>query len=833
MLQSIAPLITIALLNVTIGSYVLHQRTTGVTNRAFAFFAFSIASWTVSIALAHHVAVASTLWTRMTFASASLMLFFLLILFRTFPNEPQFVWTWQLATFAGSAVTLVILSFTPLIVHEATLGADGLKASYGLLHRLFAFYAYSTFAASCFMVARKYRASSGLVRLQFHYLLLGLLVPVLGVTFTNLLIPLMFGTSRLGQYGPYFGLIFLGFTAHALIRYRFMNIRLVLQRGITFLLALSSAFSVLVLALIAVWAYAPLRLASSEIPVLLVGSLVIGLLLPPLRGLFGRLIDRYVYRSDMNYQSALRDASRNLVGILDLDNLVDYTLRTALKAVRAERAALYLGTTDGLLLQAERAEHSDLAISLPHSLPDSSPLVTYFKTLSEKTLSEPLVAEEIPKRLQTYQARSLLDVLNAHKWGLVVPITPEHRLRGLLSLGPKLSGDPFYPDELEFLSILTNQVGIAVRNAQLYKEVLLANQYVENILRTMDSGVITVDDKGRVAVCNSTAVRLTGLSRERLTSLNVDTLPGPIGSQLQQTLSDGNARSQVETALPGAEGQRTPLVCSTSALQDERGTIIGALIVFSDLSKIKALESEKATAERLASLGSLASGIAHEIKNPLVAIKTFAELLPERFSDTDFRVDFSKVVKTEIERIDGLVGRLRGLAAPTLETEAATDIREPISETLSLLRGQLEQTQTTVQRNLGSSRALVSIEPAQAKQLFLNLFLNAIEAMPLGGELCVSVVRLQRQGQSWIQVAISDTGPGIPDAIRAKIFNPFFTTKAGGTGLGLAICRSIVDAHRGTIWAETSTSVPGTTIFVEFPGANVQVQVTERRTVLR
>jgi PAS domain S-box-containing protein len=828
MLESIAPLITIALLNVTIGSYVLHQRTTGVTHRAFAFFAFSIASWTVSIALAHHVAVASTLWTRTTFASASLMLFFLLILFRTFPNEPQFVWTWQLATFAGSAVTLVILSFTPLIVHEATLGANGLKASYGPLHRLFAFYAYSTFAASCFMVARKYRASSGLVRLQFHYLLLGLLVPVLGVTFTNLLIPLMFGTSRLGQYGPYFGLIFLGFTAHALIRYRFMNIRLVLQRSITFLLALSSAFFVLVLGLIAVWAYAPLRLESSEIPVLLVGSLAIGLLLPPLRGLFGRLIDRYFYRSDMNYQSALRDASRNLVGILDLDKLVDYTLRTALKAVRAERAALYLGTADGLLLQAERAEHSDLAISLPHSLPYSSPLVTYFKTLSE-----PLVAEEIPKRLQAYQARSLLDVLNAHKWGLVVPITPEHRLQGLLSLGPKLSGDPFYPDELEFLSILTNQVGIAVRNAQLYKEVLLANQYVENILRTMDSGVITVDDKGRVALCNSTAARLTGLSRECLTSLNVDTLPGPIGSQLQQTLSDGNARSQVETALPGEEGQRTPLVCSTSALQDGRDTIIGALIVFSDLSKIKALESEKATAERLASLGSLASGIAHEIKNPLVAIKTFAELLPERFSDTDFRVDFSKVVKTEIDRIDGLVGRLRGLAAPKPETEAATDIREPISETLSLLRGQLEQMQTTVQRNLGPSRALVNIDPAQAKQLFLNLFLNAIEAMPLGGQLCVSVVRLQRQGQPWIQVVTSDTGPGIPDAIRAKIFNPFFTTKAGGSGLGLAICRTIVDAHRGTIRAETVTSVPGTTILVEFPGASVQVQVTERRTVLR
>jgi signal transduction histidine kinase len=275
------------------------------------------------------------------------------------------------------------------------------------------------------------------------------------------------------------------------------------------------------------------------------------------------------------------------------------------------------------------------------------------------------------------------------------------------------------------------------------------------------------------------------------------------------------------------------LVCSTSALKDHRGEVIGALVVFSDLSKVKALENEKNAAERLASFGSLVSGIAHEIKNPLVAIKTFAELLPERFSDTDFRDDFSKVVRIEIDRIDGLVGRLRGLAAPRPEIEAATDIREPILETLSLLRGQLEHMETTVQRNLGSSRALVSIDPAQAKQLFLNLFLNAIEAMPPGGQLGVSVVRLQRQGQPWIRVEVSDTGPGIPDAIRAKIFDPFFTTKAGGSGLGLAICRSITDAHRGTIRAETVTPGAGTTILVEFPGANAQAQVEERNAVLR
>jgi signal transduction histidine kinase len=273
-------------------------------------------------------------------------------------------------------------------------------------------------------------------------------------------------------------------------------------------------------------------------------------------------------------------------------------------------------------------------------------------------------------------------------------------------------------------------------------------------------------------------------------------------------------------------------VCSTSALRDDKGHILGALVVFSDLSKIKELENEKRRAERLASFGALVSGIAHEIKNPLVAIKTFAELLPERFSDTDFRADFSKVVRIEIDRIDGLVARLRGLAAPTPDTLAPIDLREPISDTLSLLRAQLEHTQTTVDRDLGSSQTLVAIDPSQAKQLFLNLFLNALEAMTPGGRLAVRILRSHRQGQPWIQVLITDTGPGIPDLIRGKIFEPFFSTKARGSGLGLAICRSITDAHRGTIRAESASRGAGTTIIVEFPAAIAGVRLEERSALL-
>ncbi len=454
----------------------------------------------------------------------------------------------------------------------------------------------------------------------------------------------------------------------------------------------------------------------------------------------------------------------------------------------------------------------------------TSPLVAYVRSSQQTLVREDASREPENAALQS-AARQLVELSG----DLGLPLVQQQSVIGLVVVGPKRSGDPFFADDLDLLSTLTAQAAVAMKNAQLYQQVLIVNQYVENIIRTMDSGVVTVDAAGHVALCNSTASRLTGLSREHLLTLDVGTLPKSLGSQLQSTLLDGHPRSQVETALPTEADRSTPLVCSTSALRDDRGKILGALVVFSDLSKIKELENEKRRAERLASFGALVSGIAHEIKNPLVAIKTFAELLPERFSDIDFRDDFSKVVVTEIDRIDGLVGRLRSLAAPAPETVAAVDLREPISETLALLRGQFEQTQTTVVRNLSQSQAFVTIDPGQVKQLFLNLFLNALEAMTPGGQLTVTISRLYRDHQNWIQVLVNDTGPGIPEVIRSKVFEPFFTTKARGSGLGLAICRSITDAHKGTIRMETKSPGSGTTIVVEFPSAGSGVRIEEQR----
>lgn len=829
-MSQIGLLLIVAVLNSGLGALIYSRNPRQLVNRSFALFAFSLAGWSLTQVSRLAGGEPAIFWARSAFFMASISAFALVLFLHVFPFQRSLRTSLPVRILGASAAAFSLFSvLTPWIVISATRTPTGRTLIYGPLYDAFAVYVACCIGYSIAALAQKTRGARGAERQQLKYVFVALLVPGILAMTTNLIVPLLTGTSSLSHFGPLWSLIIIAMMAHAIIRHRLMNIRVEIRQGVVYISAIATAACVFFILVEAF--HRVVGRDSTSVPLVeaVIFAVIVAIVFQPLKGWLHDSFNRYLYRQTYDYQRTLREASRRLSTTLDLRSLMEYLVQIVDRTFTVDSVAVYLWDQQNRTFRRQlyRAQPERTALVPPQDLLDNSELVRYVRQEESALAREDSVRQSDNRTLGA--AAKELESLGAD---LAIPLMRDHNVEGIFVLGPKRSGDPYFGDDLDLLSTLTGQAAVAIQNAQLYQQVLLANEYVENILRTMDSGVITVDAKGAVALCNSTAARLTNLSRERLSTLSVDTLPNTLGSQLQQTLFDGLPRSQAETNLPSEGDRLTPLVCSTSALRDERGSIIGALIVFSDLSKIKALESEKRRAERLASFGSLVSGIAHEIKNPLVAIKTFAELLPERFSDTDFRDDFSKVVKTEIDRIAGLVDRLRGLATPKPETIAATDIRDPISDTLALLRGQIEQMQMVVKRDLGSSQVLVAIDPAQAKQLFLNLFLNAIEVMTPGGHLSVVVSRMHRQGQPLVQVAVSDTGPGIPDAIRAKVFEPFFTTKPRGSGLGLAICRSITDAHRGTIRAETAVPGGGTTILVEFPAANVQARI-EEQTALR
>ena len=832
MTARLAFIVIAAIANFGLGAFVYLKQSRNAINRHFAFFSFSVAAWTLSNGLVSTYAGTEWgyVWARFAFASASLIPITFLWFSDVFPSRDPHLSRRLISALSVVAACSIIVSFTPLMVRSTALLNDSLQVAYGPLHLPFGIYLVCCFGASLFVLLKKLGTSTGLENLQVRYLFAAVLLAALGATVTNLVIPLVLDTSKFSPYGPLFGMLMIAIIAHAIIRHRLLDIRLVIRDGAVYVGAIvvtASAFFGLAEALHHLTGFQRTAIPIFEAVVL---AITVSIFFGPLKDRLQTALNRYVYRRTYDYQRIVRETSLRLSTMLDLQSLLGYLADTLDRTFNVELVNIYL-REDSLRAFTARQIHSRHGW---HGGDHSYPRISYDSALtihltnSKRTLHRDDATDGLPQPYISDAVATLRELGGE----IVFPLFEDEVLSGFIIVGPKRSGDPYFSRDIDLLSTLASQAAVAMKNAHLYNQVVVANEYVDNILSTMESGVIAVDASGHISLFNPAAHRLTGMTFTPSAGLSYRDLPAPLAMPLRDTLTQGRSHSQLDAVLQGPDGNAVPLVYSTAKLQDKDGKTHGALVVFSDLSRLKELEREKQRAERLASFGALAAGVAHEIKNPLVAIRTFAELLPERFNEVDFREDFSKVVIKEISRIDDLVARLRGIAATAPQQVGAVDLREPITETLTLLRGQLEQTHTAVVRDFKDPAPYVAIEESQLKQLFLNLFLNAIEAMGTGGTLTVRITRKHIQSQSLIVVDVSDTGPGISDAVAANIFDPFFTTKARGSGLGLTICRGITDAHRGTIRAERNHEGPGTSIVVELPMPTSATEVLQR-TALR
>jgi PAS domain S-box-containing protein len=807
-----------AAINLALGLAVWLQNPSGRVNRHFGLLSLALASWTLSNGFVS--TYADTQWgivaARTAFASASIipLSFFLFVI--VFPSShPPASRPVRFAFFLASS-TAFSLSFTPLIAKSTASVGGILQVSYGPLHPFFAAYLVGGLTYSLFLLARKRRLAIGIEKLQIRYVFVGIFLTALGGTITNLLVPLLFKSSRFNLYGPVFSLVMVALIAHSIVRYRLMNIRLVIRKSVTYVTSVGIA--AIVFASLVWFASVLFPQQTRELSRWTELSLAfaVALLFQPLKRKIQAWADRYVFREAYDYQRAVREISRAMGTMLNLESLVHYVCNVILKTVRPEFVAIYALDPNGNLYRSLIIRRNlDVGLT-PNE--DAIPVSAAVPALLSQG-KRPLFRDEVKRYLDSPDTSKVDTELAT--WGaeLVLPIVHEDRVTGFFLLGPKLSGDPYFAQDIDLLTTLSTQAGIAIRNAQLYQQVVLANEYIENILETIESAVIAISADGTVTLFNSAAGRLTGLIANEIKGKPLQALPVTLAAPLSLTLDDGAPRTQVETTIEGGAGRQTSVICSTSPLKDREETVLGAVAVFSDLTHLKRLEAEKQQAERLASIGALASGIAHEIKNPLVAIKTFAELLPDRFTEEDFRNDFLKVVIGEIDRIDDLVARLRGLATRPTSPLTPLDLRGPIEDTLALVRGQLEQAQITMILELAPTLPLITGDPAQLKQLFLNLIVNALEATQPGGRLVIRASERQASDTRTVLVEVIDSGAGIPETLLDQIFEPFVTSKPRGSGLGLSICRGIADAHRATIRARNNRPGRGATITVEFPVA--------------
>jgi PAS domain S-box-containing protein len=698
---------------------------------------------------------------------------------------------------------------TSLIVGTATLTPTGPTRQMGAVYPLFAAYFLVAWLTALGVFIARWTQARGLARAQLHYLALGFVISSVGGITANLVHPLLTGDTSYNWIGPHFALAFVALVAHGIIRHRLMDVRLVIHRGLTFALAL-------ILSMLPAGGLLALllpklsdRLAPEDLAVLVAASVVVCLLTPLTRDVAARLLDRYVYRTRVNYQRTLRDASKALTRVLELKTLLAFLNDTVAHSTNSEGVAVYLNAhTTQQAWRFERAIVVKRHLRSSFEAPEEAPQEIITALTSTRDF---LLVDEVANEDATSAQNRLHSVLSDLNWALVLPLMSENTVIGAIVVGPKRSGDPFYPQDLDLLMTLANQAGVAVKNAQLYAQVVLANEHLNNIVSTIESGVIAIGVSGQVTLFNRAAEQLTGISADQARHQPVTVLPACLAGMLIETVGDGNARTQPDVELSDGVATR-PIICATSPLYDPTGAVLGAVAVFSDLTPLKQLEVERRRAERVADFEMLASGIAHEIKNPLVSIKTFAQLLPRRHGDARFIEDFGRIVTHQIGRMEELLDRLRTLSRPGSRPLQPIDLRVPIGDAIEAVRPAFSEKNVILTAAVGQAPSVVLGDHSELEQLFLNLLINALEATPPEGMVRVEMAR---SGDRAI-VAVVDTGPGIAAEHQERVFDPFFTTKEHGSGLGLAICASIAQTHGARLRA-TNREVGGAVITLDCP----------------
>jgi PAS domain S-box-containing protein len=364
------------------------------------------------------------------------------------------------------------------------------------------------------------------------------------------------------------------------------------------------------------------------------------------------------------------------------------------------------------------------------------------------------------------------------------------------------------------------QVSMQLENA--YKkleeraiQLINIQDYTQSILRSITSGVLTVGPDGSVATANPAAERMLGMSEFEM-------VPRPIGSLFQ---SDGGISLDVAKVLAGrlplamreatlqmSHGREVHVQASTSRMRAVGGTVLGAVVTLEDVSDIKALTAQLIRADRLAAMGELTAGVAHEVRNPLGVIRASVQLLDDAQVDHARIHEAAEVIKQEIDRLDRVIKALLDFGRPSKPTLVRTDINSVLEDVVLFTNRFAKQHGVHIEERFEGELPDVFGDPDQLKQVFLNLVTNAVQA--IGDSEGVIVIETRSEGD-YVETTVMDNGPGISSHDLPKVFDPFFTKRAEGTGLGLTIVHRIIDEHEGHIEVESSDS--GTSFKVTLP----------------
>ncbi len=337
--------------------------------------------------------------------------------------------------------------------------------------------------------------------------------------------------------------------------------------------------------------------------------------------------------------------------------------------------------------------------------------------------------------------------------------------------------------------------------AQAYRSTKISlsrvKAFSDNLVENMPIGLVATDTNDMVISFNQAAEKILHTSSSQVLGRKLSAALPPELTQVIKKAKDSPEPVDVELSVTIREGKTVPVEVTATLLRYEKGLLLGYVALLRDLTQIRHLEEEVVRSQRLASIGRLAAGVAHEIRNPLSSIKGFATYFKERYKDVPGDKETADIMIQEVDRLNRVISQLLEFASPTRIQKSPVKIVPLIQESVKLIESDAKRKGIILKLNIEEEDPIIPADPDKLKQVLLNLYLNAIEAMDKGGKLIIRVGTDFNKNSMFIK--ISDTGHGIKHEDLPHIFDPYFTTKSSGTGLGLAIAHKIIESHGGEI----------------------------------
>ncbi|MBC7928032.1 MAG: PAS domain S-box protein [Bryobacteraceae bacterium] len=741
---------------------------------------------------------------------------------------------------------LIYLPGTVLLATTVAIAAGNLRVGISLVELrwmldrlLLAFYSgtYLMGALALHLELRR-RAEEPIVKQQLKWLRNGAVLAIVPFTVLYVLPYVLGATSGMSMRWAVLFLPFIPVTwAYAIVRYRLMDVDVIFRQGYVYTLATIAVLGVFYSLFFFIGKVQDLS-PSAIVALVLVATFVF----QPIRNWAQEMLDRnFFYRDRYDYRRTLVEFARELSSETDLDKMLESVADRLTRTLFIRRFAVFLreeGDTGQFKLQKLWGGMPPGFLDLQFLDQEKKHVYLFF----ERTRNAlDVVSQEWPTSVR----HSIADLDLTY----YVPCAVRGKTIAWLGVSRTEEGDFLSSDDLELVVTLSNYVGIAVENARLYSslqqkagEYERLKEFSENIVESINVGILAVDLHDRVESWNSQIERLTGITREHAVGRSLSELfpanlwqrfsevkgqpgihnfdkyswtpdavgLGAVGLSAAAGVNGGGGQMQV------APPRKTEVIVNIAVapLVSRDMDEIGRLIIFDDITDRSELEQRLLQADKLSSIGLLAAGVAHEVNTPLAVISTYAQMLAKQVSEDEQKSKLLDKIAKQTFRASEIVNSLLNFSRTSPAEFADIDINRVVEETVSLVRHQVERAQIRIVMELQPEMPCIRGNAGKLQQVFLNLVLNARDAMDRGGTLTLRT----RLDQTTVRVEVADTGQGIPVENLPRIYDPFFTTKVAtkGTGLGLSVTYGIVQEHGGSIEVDSAVG-SGTTFQLVFP----------------